>query len=161
MVNPWFQGPPGDNALDNVTSTLSSRRSRIASTTDSGCHWQCHFVKLFLTEGCGILPVEFPSSFQKPHFWTSPVILCMPNYNPNSKTPPTAHQKVWDAPLTIPSSEPDKLCYTTAEAARLLACSTKSVLRLEARGQLKSLKALRTKRWAHAELIRFILEVSK
>ena len=56
---------------------------------------------------------------------------------------------------------PAKLAYTTAEAAKALGLSIRSLKRLEQRGLLRPSCALRRKLYSHHELNRFLEETSR
>jgi DNA-directed RNA polymerase specialized sigma24 family protein len=54
-----------------------------------------------------------------------------------------------------------KLAYNTAEAAKALGVSIRSLKRLEQRGLLRASNALRRKLYSHQELNRFLEETSR
>ena len=54
-----------------------------------------------------------------------------------------------------------KLAYNTAEAAKALGVSIRSLKRLEQRGLLRASCALRRKLYSHQELNRFLEETSR
>lgn len=56
---------------------------------------------------------------------------------------------------------PSKLAYNTAEAAKSLGVSIRSLKRLEQRGLLRSSVALRRKLYSHQEFNRFLEETSR
>jgi hypothetical protein len=64
-----------------------------------------------------------------------------------------------DVPALSANSQ-TKLAYSRSELAGLLGISTKSIQRLENRGQLCSLKALRKKIYPHREVMRFLSETA-
>ncbi len=58
-------------------------------------------------------------------------------------------------------TSPSKLAYNTAEAAKALGVSIRSLKRLEQRGLLRASCALRRKLYSHQELNRFLEETSR